>query len=1582
MEVFCGSVPKHLDAAAIERFIYTLVKKECHLTTVSVSGTSNVAPVSINKGFYFRRITSQHTHDFDFITFASVHVADWFIRHAQTTSFVRNHGLNICAGRETPSKTFVAAIAENATAQQPSASAWKQDQVFPVSGVLIGHWAAHEKLSYTNALSSEHLFLAIDEQGVISLKEGSWSSLSFLPRDVRAFGHDKTNTPATFLFEVKQNPLLRGKLEPHSRFYFNLPSRLVHVTLGSDRRSQSFAKILAELLEELLSDAAPIENLRSVQKVKDNNEAWLAAFFEKSLTLGMELAFLRESLLRNELVGTSALAKIIDKRLGLMLTKRQDALALRVLKILVPKLEARQERGKSEEQVHRITEELWSEARKEATAISANGLLTFMEPSLMKGDTLLSPFFHIDLTPTRVLLSGPHWHMSNRVIRSYPGHWDRFARLSFTSESREGATTPNYKFDDAEDYIKGRVLDILKNGITVAGRKFELLAWSSSSMSSHTVWLISPFTDASGRLVDANFIRSSLGDFRDVIRSPALYGARLSQAFSATATTVKISKEHMKRIDDIVTDNGQVHTDGVGQISSALMADVWESYLVNHGEFRKRKLLKASAPSAIQIRLGGSKGMLSLNPRLTGKVLYIRPSMSKFKSEHQDLEVANSSSRCLTAKLNRPLINALDDRGVHTSTFTAIQDEAISQIGRARNNFDETAKLVSAFSFGTGCNLRILFEKVHKVGLGAASTDPESFFLVLAQAVTAAALGDMKRKARIPVAGVTLLGIADEFRFLAEGEVFVQVETVELGQVSRRILTGRKLIGRSPTIDPSDITMVHCKKPPPGHPLLQLRNVIVFNTCTRLQTLPRRLGGGDLDGDLYTIYEDERLFPPTQQSPHAVFHDKVKPLELPWDCSAHDLADFFADFMLNDFLGIVSSLHLRISDASEAGAEDPRCKTLATLHSQATDFRKTGVAVRRSQLPPMYEPIVPDYLAQSEKREGKLVYSSKRALGYLYRSVSWGDTDTPSLDGNTDPETGLARVIDDGWNGETGDEQGDSSYSDVVSEFSSRIEQHQQSVSSSVHATMGAGTAPALSATNSCTGTAQAASQVDALPSLDSRISGLAAPPSTDSRPSMATVNVAPFRFADHTFPQFLERIGWTHQHFLATSMDDADAIADGYRYIPVFFEFTGGLRRLSRRTAAYHPNAGKLKIGANETRGPMDGAYLISEVHLLTGRLPWAKVCRRTRTDRDNDLLDSMQSLITVLRKNLCRVSEKSAFGKAKSNRGSEETNSAAPASSSSDSAHQATASSKSSRMVEAGTAEKPYEVNSSEEDDGCSDVLTERRSVTPRPQVQGMPLAPIADITRGNLSDINTPKSGLKRKASQVLDAERHSRSYTPTRLRLEPEVSDQQQPPANGADHNASTSNALRSPVTIASPPHGNEDMIRFDDFDDTATVAGNEEEEEGDEEGELTATSAQKTVDSLWKACSFFCSPARPRYSNVYGYNTFMITLTLHLISMIETLKHLHRNSAGRRYSKQSSNKGKAKAQETGTSVKTESVDSGFGDESGDTVQAGVDVEVGHGGGGEDDDENYSLTEEAMRALNLGDMIDFTQLGFEG
>ena len=52
------------------------------------------------------------------------------------------------------------------------------------------------------------------------------------------------------------------------------------------------------------------------------------------------------------------------------------------------------------------------------------------------------------------------------------------------------------------------------------------------------------------------------------------------------------------------------------------------------------------------------------------------------------------------------------------------------------------------------------------------------------------------------------------------------------------------------------------------------------------------------------------------------------------------------DFFANDQLSRIASLHLTLADMSPFGVFDPRCLDLASLHSTAVDFSKTGIPVR------------------------------------------------------------------------------------------------------------------------------------------------------------------------------------------------------------------------------------------------------------------------------------------------------------------------------------------------------------------------------------------------------------------------------------------------------------------------------------------------------------------------------------------------------------------------------------------------------------------------------------------------------------
>ncbi|SPO43541.1 related to RNA-directed RNA polymerase [Moesziomyces antarcticus] len=1432
MEVFIGNIPPNLDTGKIERFIFAVVNTEQVFGSGAIPSYGSSTPpappattaiVPINKGFFFKRVPRNEGLHFGFLTFARRKVALWFIEYTQWQPFVRNHGLRVKEGREEPLPAFVSAIAENATDQQPSASVQKAPPKYSFGVAHVGYWGAPFRFNYTHAYVGGRLYLSIEDKNVIRIQLNH-DTVTFLPRDVKTLtlrqvksaGSTASDVGCVMFFELKTNPRIEGDLRHGDDAHaFRLPTRIIQLIFGKDKRASDDSQNLWRRLEVLLA-GVPQLKYSKIQTYQDKNAPFLAKFFQRSKSLDVELALLRESLLRNELLNMSALVKLSPK-LDHMINQDQQALALRVLKNLVPKLEARQERGVDEEAVLRVSQKLWEEACAEATGNDSRGFLSVLDPTPSPDDDYLSKTFSIDVTPTRVLVSGPHTHVSNRVIRAYSDHWHHFARVTFSNEDRGGATTikANYGLVESERYIQSRVLKILQRGINVAGRHWEMLAWSSSSMSAHTVWFVTPFRDKDGSHVHAEVIRRELGDFTDVARYPAMYGARLSQAFSATARTVEVDSSLILHMPDIETpDRKMAYTDGVGQISPELMAEVWEKYVTSAlGEPRKRKLLKAAAPSAIQIRIGGHKGCLTVNPRLQGKQLALRPSMSKFVSPHQDLEVANSSARCLSAKLNRPLINALDDRGVPATALLDIQKEAIAHIGRARTHFDETARLCSAYSFGTGCDLHILFQKLHKHGMGTNSIHSDSFFLVLAKAVIAAALGDMKRKARIPVRGVTLIGVADEFAFLKEGEVFAQVEHVDLGQ----------------------------------------EEAIWTAICTR----------STRTSALYTIYEDERLFLPTPQ-PGTTFHAKTRPKELDRYCDSTDLANFFADFMLNDFIGLVSHMHLRIADASKRGSLDGRCKQLAMLHSQATDFRKTGVAVKRTQLPRMDEPIIPDFLAQGEPRQGRLTYLSTRVLDYLYRAVSWNQTDTPSLDKNTDPETGLEPDYTEDYGDE--DDLASEIDSEFGSDFDSLVEQHVP---------QGAARDPSARAT-----------------------------------------------FKDNTFPDLLERIAHSNTDWLPTSASDADSdeqtvVEEGYRYVSLFIEFTRRLRSLSRMIAEYHPEN-------NGSANGIGGAMLVSEVHLLTGRLPWAKVARKTCHDRDSKVLDSMQPLCALLRKNICRISEAEAFAPPVKSQivkteadvhpiaftgvASLAANGASGSQQTRVQSGPAGGTGQTSRAAsDYGSHRNPIEIDSdSDSDSDSSDDVTvigsRRGSFGP---IGSQPRRPLVSVT-----NVVPPSSQASAPSSQASDAGSKRKASQDLPFTRSPRFSSK-----SSSHDSSSTRNA--------------------------ATVA----EEEEAEEGEFTVVSAQKVVDSLWRACCFFASPHRPRYSNVYGYNTFMITLVLHLLSMIETLKHLQRNTM-RRTGRQPARP----AQTTQTQVQWDDAASEAYTE-----------------------DDYSLTEDAVSALTLGTML---------
>ncbi|KAH9968903.1 RdRP-domain-containing protein [Russula dissimulans] len=592
---------------------------------------------------------------------------------------------------------------------------------------------------------------------------------------------------------------------------------------------------------------------------------------------------------------------------------------------------------------------------------------------------------HVYISPTSMKLGGPFPERSNRVTRTYADNHDCFIRVSFVDENNL-----RYQQDreiDGESFIRRWVSPILHNGITVAGRKFNFLAYSQSALKSHTVWFVKDFVNPRGESITAATIIDRLGKFdgleydRDLILCPARYAARISQAFTTTDSSVSISSEEIFIQDDIES-GGYCFTDGVGTISPQFARKIWRA-LQKRGSRAARNA--TTYPRAFQIRLVGAKGMLSVDYKLSGDVVNLRGSMIKFEAPHStDVEIAQPFVRPSKYYLNRPLIMVLEGMGVSYAVFKNLQDAAIRKVEDAGTSLEKAASTLD--QFGLAASYRVSSVLLHLSKLGIFPSSMGDFYDRMLSFAIHHILRDLKHYARIPVDdGYTLVGVADIHGYLKEGEVFACVTIQETDSIE--FLEGPVLVSRSPIIHPGDVQVVQAiGRPPVGSPfqIEPLMNTVVFSIHGS-RPLPSCLGGGDLDGDMYNVTFLQDLLPKYNYTPAAYDPAPRKLLEQP--STMDDVADFVADYINNDILGMVAINWLVMADQDGIFHED--CIKLCQIHSHAVDYPKSGTPVSLDTVPRPRRRTRPDWNAPEtvDLENSADFYQSDRAIGRLFRDI-------------------------------------------------------------------------------------------------------------------------------------------------------------------------------------------------------------------------------------------------------------------------------------------------------------------------------------------------------------------------------------------------------------------------------------------------------------------------------------------------------------------------------------------------------------------------------------------------------------------
>jgi RNA-dependent RNA polymerase len=552
-----------------------------------------------------------------------------------------------------------------------------------------------------------------------------------------------------------------------------------------------------------------------------------------------------------------------------------------------------------------------------------------------------APARKLIITPSSTIFLPQYIDITNRVLRHFlKKGTHRFLRISFTNESDEKSI---WKYEHG---ILARFRDSLEN-LNILGKRYSFLAYSNSQVRTHSCWML----EISSKLT-YSMVSNWMGRF-NMIRNPSKLGSRMGLCFSCTIPVKKLAKEDIIEVSDYCTqDLKYVFSDGIGSISYELLQDA----------ISKLQLDTHTKISAVQIRIQGYKGVLALDPSLTGNSITLRPSMQKFSSDYRVLEICNYAAY-RPGYINRQIIILLNGLGIPDDTFIRLQDNMLADLRNIFISKQQALKFVRKV-----CEAEIHKHILQMLKSDLISLDTEPYLKGVLRAFYSSAIREVRTRSKIIVPkSALLMGVIDEYGVLEYGQVFIK----KLYYKSDKIITGRVVVTKNPCFHPGDIRVLEAIDRPELHHLV---NVIVFpRKGPRPHT--NEISGSDLDGDLYFVSWNSLIIPPNTYPPQSHFNIPEKQQD---NIDKSHVIAFFLDYMKYDSLGVIANAQLVFMD--KYGIFDPRSLKLAELQTIAVDYPKHGMPVR---LQPAYQITVwPDFM---EKING-IPYQSTSVLGKLYRN--------------------------------------------------------------------------------------------------------------------------------------------------------------------------------------------------------------------------------------------------------------------------------------------------------------------------------------------------------------------------------------------------------------------------------------------------------------------------------------------------------------------------------------------------------------------------------------------------------------------
>ncbi|XVF50293.1 hypothetical protein PTKIN_Ptkin04bG0084700 [Pterospermum kingtungense] len=454
------------------------------------------------------------------------------------------------------------------------------------------------------------------------------------------------------------------------------------------------------------------------------------------------------------------------------------------------------------------------------------------------------------------------------------------------------------------------------------------------------------------------------------IRSISKCAARMGQLFSSSLPTLVVPVQDVDIIPDIEVNSDGINycfSNGIGKISLPFARQVAQKCGLDY------------TPSAFQIRYGGYKGVVAVDHNSFRKMSLCR-SMLKFESNIKMLNVTKWSES-MPCFLNREIVSLLSTLGIKDEVFDTIQQEQLCLLAKMLTNREAALDALQSLDGVDSKNILVEMLQLYEPNM-------EPYLSMMLLSHHGSLLSDLKSRCRIFVPkGWILVGCLNETGILNYGQVYVcvKMKNTELEctdqsffhkmDEEKAIVIGKMVVTKNPCLYLGDIRVLEAiydaQLEEKG-----LVDCLVFPQKGE-RPHPNECLGGDLDGDQFFIRWDRDLIPFQTDAP--MDYTGRNPRIMDHEVTLQEIQKFFVDYMINDTLGAISTAHLVHADREPDKARSENCLALATLHSMAVDFVKTGAPAETPRA------LKPRVFSDFMQRGDKPMYTSDRVLGKLYR---------------------------------------------------------------------------------------------------------------------------------------------------------------------------------------------------------------------------------------------------------------------------------------------------------------------------------------------------------------------------------------------------------------------------------------------------------------------------------------------------------------------------------------------------------------------------------------------------------------------